>query len=85
MAAVKLKDGVVFDGESLANTAYGYLPGYAVPLFVRVAREMEYTSTFNKKVDLRTQGYAPDVTTRSTYSRAATRASSSTTTSSSKR
>ncbi len=62
MAAVKLKDGAEFDGKSLAKTAYEHLPGYAVPLFVRVAKELEHTSTFkSKKVDLREQGYGPDL------------------------
>ena len=47
-----------FDGASLAKTVYEHLPGYAVPLFVRVVDSLEHTSTFkSKKVDLREQGY----------------------------
>jgi fatty-acyl-CoA synthase len=62
MAAVVIKDGDDFDGKSLAKTAYENLPGYAVPLFVRVVEELERTSTFkSKKVDLRKQGYSTDV------------------------
>jgi fatty-acyl-CoA synthase len=62
MAAVVLKDGQQFDGASLANTVYEHLPGYAVPLFVRVVDSLEQTSTFKrKKADLREQGYGSDV------------------------
>jgi fatty-acyl-CoA synthase len=62
MAAVVLKDGQQFDGASLANTGYEHLPGYAVPLFVRVVDSLEQTSTFKrKKADLREQGYGSDV------------------------
>jgi fatty-acyl-CoA synthase len=62
MAAVVLKEGKEFDGTSLAKAVYDHLPGYAVPLFVRVVKELEQTSTFkSKKVDLREQGYGSDV------------------------
>ena len=36
MAAIQLKEGQEFDGKALAKAAYDKLPGYAVPLFVRV-------------------------------------------------
>lgn len=59
MAAIQLKDGHEFDGKALAKAAYDKLPGYAVPLFVRVVSELAYTSTFkSQKVDLRKEGYA---------------------------
>jgi fatty-acyl-CoA synthase len=62
MAAIQLKEGKEFDGKSLAKSAYDHLPGYAVPLFVRVAQSLAHTSTFkSQKVDLRKQGYGPDV------------------------
>ncbi|MGV9798241.1 long-chain-acyl-CoA synthetase FadD6 [Mycobacterium sp. NPDC003449] len=62
MAAVQLKDGQEFDGKALADAFYGRLPGYAVPLFVRVVTELAHTSTFkSQKVDLRKQGYASDI------------------------
>ncbi|MGE2719047.1 long-chain-acyl-CoA synthetase FadD6 [Mycolicibacterium celeriflavum] len=58
MAAVKLNDGAEFDGKSLAATLYDKLPGYAVPLFVRVVDELAHTSTFkSQKVDLRKEGF----------------------------
>jgi fatty-acyl-CoA synthase len=58
MAAIQLKDGQEFDGKALAKAAYERLPGYAVPLFVRITAELAHTSTFkSQKVDLRKQGY----------------------------
>lgn len=62
MAAVQLRNGAEFDGKSLARSVYGQLPAYALPLFVRVVKSIEHTSTFkNRKVELRDQGYSPDV------------------------
>ncbi|MGH3677863.1 MAG: long-chain-acyl-CoA synthetase FadD6 [Mycobacterium sp.] len=61
MAAIQLKEGEEFDGKSLANAVYERLPGYAVPLFVRVVKELAHTSTFkSQKVDLRKEGYGAD-------------------------
>lgn len=58
MVAVQLKEGREFDGKSLAKAAYEHLPSYAVPLFVRVVKELAYTTTFkSQKVDLRKEGY----------------------------
>ncbi|OBF34130.1 long-chain-acyl-CoA synthetase [Mycobacterium sp. ACS1612] len=58
MAAIQLKEGEEFDGKALAEAAYDKLPGYAVPLFVRVVKELAHTSTFkSQKVDLRKEGY----------------------------
>ena len=58
MAAIQLKEGDEFDGKALAKAAYDRLPGYAVPLFVRVVKELAHTSTFkSQKVDLRKEGY----------------------------
>ena len=62
MAAVKLREGAEFDGKSLARAVYDHLPGYALPLFVRVAESLEHTSTFkSRKVELREQAYGSDV------------------------
>jgi fatty-acyl-CoA synthase len=58
MVAIQLKEGQEFDGKKLADAAYSRLPGYAVPLFVRVVKELAHTSTFkSQKVDLRKEGY----------------------------
>jgi fatty-acyl-CoA synthase len=62
MAAVVLNEGKEFDGTSLAHTVYDHLPGYAVPLFVRIVDSLEHTATLKtKKVDLREQGYGSDI------------------------
>ncbi|CAN5796303.1 long-chain-acyl-CoA synthetase FadD6 [soil metagenome] len=58
MAAIKLRDGSRFDGKALAGAVYGKLPAYAVPLFVRVVKSLEHTSTFkSRKVELRNEAY----------------------------
>ncbi|WP_123025344.1 long-chain-acyl-CoA synthetase FadD6 [Mycolicibacterium stellerae] len=58
MVALQLKEGQEFDGKALAKAAYDNLPGYAVPLFVRIVKELAHTSTFkSQKVDLRKEGY----------------------------
>ena len=62
MAAVALRAGAQFDGRALARHLYGHLPGYAVPLFIRIVGSLETTSTFkSRKVDLRNQAYGPGV------------------------
>jgi fatty-acyl-CoA synthase len=62
MAALQLKEGEEFDGKALAKAAYDKLPGYAVPLFVRVVKELAHTSTFkSQKVDLRKEGYSAEL------------------------
>ncbi|MFE9578287.1 long-chain-acyl-CoA synthetase [Nocardia sp. NPDC006044] len=61
MAAVTLAPDAEFDGKAIAGEVYQQLPGYAVPLFIRVVKELEQTSTFkSRKVELRKQGYAAD-------------------------
>jgi fatty-acyl-CoA synthase len=58
MVAIQLKEGKDFDGKALAKAAYDNLPSYAVPLFVRVVKELAHTSTFkSQKGDLRKEGY----------------------------
>jgi fatty-acyl-CoA synthase len=58
MAAIQLKDGHEFDGKALAKAVYEHLPGYALPLFVRISESLAHTSTFkSQKVDLRKEGY----------------------------
>ncbi|OBI94067.1 long-chain-acyl-CoA synthetase [Mycobacterium alsense] len=62
MAAVKLRDGAEFDGKSLARAVYGQLPAFALPLFVRVVKSLEHTTTFkSRKVELRDQAYGSDI------------------------
>jgi fatty-acyl-CoA synthase len=62
MAAVQLREGAEFDGKSLARAVYEQLPAYALPLFVRVVKTLEHTTTFkSRKVELREQAYGSDV------------------------
>ncbi len=62
MAAVQLCDGAQFDDKSLARAVYDQLPCYALPLFVRVVKTLEHTTTFKRrKVELREQAYGADV------------------------
>jgi fatty-acyl-CoA synthase len=62
MAALMLRDGAALDGAGLAKKLYDTLPGYAIPLFLRVVDSLEHTSTFkSRKVDLREQAYGPGV------------------------
>ncbi|WP_433658860.1 long-chain-acyl-CoA synthetase [Nocardia sp. CA-128927] len=61
MAAVTLSPDTEFDGKAIAGQVYRQLPTYAVPLFIRVVKELAQTSTFkSRKVELRKQGYASD-------------------------
>ncbi len=63
MTAVTLRAGAQFDGRTVAETLYDRLPGYAIPLFVRIVEALETTSTFkSRKVDLRNQAYGSEVT-----------------------
>jgi fatty-acyl-CoA synthase len=60
MAALVLTDPDAFDGRALFDRVEARLPHYAQPLFLRLSREAEVTSTFKlRKVDLRQQGYDP--------------------------
>ena len=62
MAAIKVRDGSEFDGVELAETLYDKLPGYAIPLFVRIVDALEHTSTFkSRKVDLRNEAYGEHI------------------------
>ena len=62
MAAVKLREGVAFDGVALARRLYGALPSYSVPLFIRLVDALETTSTFkSRKVELRDEAYGASV------------------------
>ncbi|RJG19002.1 long-chain-acyl-CoA synthetase [Massilia cavernae] len=60
MAAIVMQPGCQFDPQALYAMAEERLPRYAAPLFVRIARAAELTSTYKlRKVDLQAQGYDP--------------------------
>lgn len=63
MAAVKLHGEAAFDPERLGQLAFKSLPGYALPLFVRIVDSLEHTVTFkSRKVELRNEAYGDAVT-----------------------
>jgi fatty-acyl-CoA synthase len=58
MAALLLRDPERLDGSELYRHASESLPSYAVPVFVRLLREVDVTSTFKlRKVTLQEEGY----------------------------
>jgi acyl-CoA synthetase (AMP-forming)/AMP-acid ligase II len=66
-ASIVMADGVtesIFDFAALAKHARALLPGYAVPLFLRVTPALEYTGTLKtQKVRLKKEGVDPDKVT----------------------
>ncbi|XP_025914968.1 very long-chain acyl-CoA synthetase-like [Apteryx rowi] len=62
MAAVRLKPGASFEGESLYAHAKECLPSYAAPRFVRLQEALEITGTFKQcKGNLVREGFDPNV------------------------
>ncbi|KAM9113486.1 long-chain fatty acid transport protein 5 isoform 2-T2 [Pangshura tecta] len=60
MAAIRLKEGMVFDGEKLYTHAKDFLPNYAIPRFVRLQDALEVTGTFKQcKGQLVKEGFNP--------------------------
>src|SRR5207247_1275116 len=60
MAALVLRDGASFDPVSFYAHAEKSLPGYARPLFVRIASAIAVTGTLKqRKSDYRDQGFDP--------------------------
>ena len=53
-----------FDFEGLAKHARAGLPGFTVPLFLRLTRALEYTGTLKmQKGELKREGVDPDMVT----------------------
>ena len=60
MAAITAADPAALDLVAFHARAVASLPGYAVPLFLRIGRESELTATFKlRKTRLRDEGYDP--------------------------
>lgn len=60
MAALVMKAGAKFNPRAAARQLTQALPGYAVPVFVRLISVQETTATFKiRKVDLKRQGFDP--------------------------
>ena len=61
MASLVLKDGESFDPKAFREHVDSSLPPYARPLFVRIQKELESTSTFKlKKVALQDENFDPN-------------------------
>lgn len=59
MVALALRAGACFDGAAFFAWTAARLPAYAAPLFVRLVREPDLTSTFKlRKLDLQRAGYS---------------------------
>uniref|UniRef100_A0A667X4W4 long-chain-fatty-acid--CoA ligase n=1 Tax=Myripristis murdjan TaxID=586833 RepID=A0A667X4W4_9TELE len=64
MAAIKLKEGVDFDGQATYQHVKNYLPSYARPRFIRIQSSVEVTGTFKQmKGRLAEEGFDPAVIT----------------------
>lgn len=63
-ASIVMADGISesnLDFEGLATHAKNTLPGYAVPLFLRITPQLEYTGTLKlQKVKARSEGIDPE-------------------------
>ncbi|XP_042330643.1 very long-chain acyl-CoA synthetase-like [Sceloporus undulatus] len=60
MAAVRLKDGLSFDGKGLYVHVKDYMPSYAIPHFIRLRESLEITETFKqRKAQLVKEGFDP--------------------------
>lgn len=60
MASLVMQPGCQFDPQAFFELVTERLPHYARPVFVRVAKQADMTSTFkHRKVDLQRQGYDP--------------------------
>jgi acyl-CoA synthetase (AMP-forming)/AMP-acid ligase II len=60
MAAITLKSSGNFDLKPFADFLDASLPGYAIPVFIRIRQNLEVTSTFKlRKVALKEENYNP--------------------------
>ena len=61
MAALTLQDSGNFSLEDFAKFLVSSLPGYAIPIFLRICQNLEVTGTFKlRKVTLKEEGFSPD-------------------------
>ncbi|KAJ7313784.1 hypothetical protein JRQ81_005476 [Phrynocephalus forsythii] len=62
MAAVRLKEGLAFDGKKLYEYTRASMPRYAVPHFIRLREALEITGTFKQcKSQLVKEGFNPAI------------------------
>ncbi|XP_062994074.1 long-chain fatty acid transport protein 2-like [Elgaria multicarinata webbii] len=62
MAAIRLKEGLSFDGKKLYIHAKHYLSSYAIPRFIRIQEALEITGTFKQcKTQLVKEAFKPAI------------------------
>jgi len=60
MAAIQLREGYEMDWTDFSAYLKDELPSYAIPLFIRVVEDFEYTSTYKvRKNKLKREGFRP--------------------------
>ncbi len=58
MATLKLDKTLGFDSDQFSRFVVENLPNYAIPVFLRIKDELEFTGTHKlRKVNLRKEGY----------------------------
>ncbi|KAJ7313785.1 hypothetical protein JRQ81_005477 [Phrynocephalus forsythii] len=68
MAAVRLKEGLAFDGKKLYEHVKASMPAYAAPRFIRLRDTLEITGTFKQcKGQLVREGFHPGVVSDPLY------------------
>ncbi|XP_056134711.1 long-chain fatty acid transport protein 2 [Lampris incognitus] len=62
MAALTVKEGILFNGRKMYHHVVSYLPSYARPRFIRIQNAVEVTGTFKQmKGKLVKEGFNPDL------------------------
>ena len=70
MVALTYSEPALFEPRAFHEFAAARLPGYAVPLFVRISKDADLTTTFKlRKSDLQRAGYDPGRTDDALYVR----------------
>ncbi|XP_077098032.1 long-chain fatty acid transport protein 2 [Siphateles boraxobius] len=68
MAALKLMEGMEFDGDAMFTHVCRFLPAYARPRFIRIQSSMDVTSTFKqRKLGLVEAGFDPSTISDSLF------------------
>lgn len=68
MAAVVLTENAIFDPGDFFYYCKNRLPRYAIPLFLRISKQAELTTTYKlRKVDLQKQGYSTELVSEPLY------------------
>jgi acyl-CoA synthetase (AMP-forming)/AMP-acid ligase II len=62
MATIKLQESIKFEPEEFSRFIIEVLPGYSIPVFIRIRDELEFTGPYKiKKVTLKKESYNIDI------------------------